>query len=79
MRGNPMSRGRGAGVGRGGSQGLDTSRSQGQQIGRGSPTSAGLNAGAKQFVPGNKRPRDDGQDGREGGNGKKIRGGGGSA
>ena len=79
VRGNPMSRGRGAGVGRGGPQGLDTSRSQGQQIGRGSPTSAGLNAGAKQFVPGNKRPRDDGQDGGEGGNGKKIRGGGGSA
>ena len=79
VRGNPMSRGRGAGVGRGGPQGLDTSRSQGQQIGRGSPTSTGLNAGAKQFVPGNKRPRDDGQDGSEGGNGKKIRGGGGSA
>ena len=66
-------------MGRGGPQVLDTSRSQGQQIGRGSPTSAGLNAGAKQFVPGNKRPRDDGQDGGEGGNGKKIRGGGGSA
>ena len=79
VRGNLMSRGRGVGVGRGGPQVLDTSRSQGQQIGRGSPTSTGLNAGAKQFVPGNKRPRDDGQDGGEGGNGKKIRGGGGSA
>ena len=66
-------------MGRGGPQALDINRSQGQQVGRGSPTSAGLNAGAKQFIPGNKRPRDDGQDGRDGGNGKKIRGGGGSA
>ena len=79
VRGNPMSRVRGSAMGRGGPQVLDTSRSQGQQVGRGSPTSAGLNAGAKQFVPGNKRPRDDGQDGGDGGNGKKIRGGGGSA
>lgn len=78
MRGNPVSRGRGS-AGRGGSQALDTSRSQGQQVGKGSPTSAGLNAGARQFIPGNKRPRDDGQDGGDGGNGKKIRGGGGPA
>ena len=78
MRGNPVSRGRGS-AGRGGSQALDTSRSQGQQVGKGSPTSAGLNAGARQFIPGNKRPRDEGQDGGDGGNGKRIRGGGGPA
>ena len=77
MRGNPISRGRGSVIGRGGPQTLDTGRSQGQQMGRGSPTSAGLNAGARQFIPGNKRPRDDGQDGGNGGNGKRIRGGGG--
>ncbi len=77
MRGNPISRGRGSAVGRGGPPALDTSRSQGQQVGRGSPTGAGLNAGARQFIPGNKRPRDDGQEGGEGGNGKRIRGGGG--
>lgn len=76
MRGNPISRGRGSAVSRGGPQALDTSRSQGQQAGRGSPSSAGLNAGARQFIPGNKRPRDDGQEGGDGGNGKRIRGGG---
>ena len=79
MRGNPISRGRGSAVGRGGPQTLDTGRSQGQQMGRGSPTSAGLNAGARQFIPGNKRPRDDGQEGGNDGNGKRIRGGGGPA
>lgn len=79
MRGNPISRGRGSAVSRGGPQTLDTSRSQGQQGGRGSPTSAGLNAGARQFIPGNKRPRDDGQEGGDGGNGKRIRGDGGPA
>ncbi len=79
MRGNPLSGGRGLAVARGGPQALDTGRSQGQQAGRGSPTSAGLNAGARQFIPGNKRPRDDGQEGTEGGNGKRIRGGGGPA
>lgn len=79
MRGNPISRGRGSAVGRGGPQSLDTGRSQGQQMGRGSPTSAGVGAGARQFVPGNKRPRDDNQEGGNGGNGKRIRGGGGPA
>ena len=79
MRGNPISRSRGSAVGRGGPQTLDTSRSQGQQVGKGSPTGAGLNAGARQFIPGNKRPRDDGQEGGDGGNGKRIRGGGGPA
>lgn len=78
VRGNPISRGRGSAMGRGGPQALETSRS-GHQVGRGGPTSAGLNAGAKQFIPGNKRARDDGQDGGDGGNGKKIRSGDGSA
>lgn len=75
-RGNSGSRGRESAMGRGGPQALDTTRSQGQQIARGSPTSEGLNAGARQFIPGNKRPRDDGQEGSDG-NGKRIRGGGG--
>ena len=79
VRGNQISRGRGSAVGRGGPQALDTGRSQGQQVGRGSPISAGLNTGARQFIPGNKRPRDDGQEGSDGGNGKRIRGGGGPA
>lgn len=74
VRGNPISRGRGSAMGRGGPQALETSRS-GHQVGRGGPTSAGLSAGARQFIPGNKRPRDDGQDGGDGGNGKKIRSG----
>lgn len=79
-RGNPISRSRGSVIGRGGPQALDTGRSQGQQVvGRGSPVSAGLNAGARQFIPGNKRPRDDGQEGGDGSNGKRIRGGGGPA
>ena len=73
-------RGRGSGIGRGG-PGIDTTRAQGQPQGRGSPTSAGMNPGARQFVPGNKRPREDGQDGSAGveGQGKRIRGGGGGA
>lgn len=86
MRGNQISRGRGSNVGRGGPQAIDTSRGQGQQQGRGSPQgtgspTSGLNAGAKQFIPGNKRPRDDGPDGpqRGGSNGKRIRGGHGGA
>lgn len=75
--GNPRGRGRG----RGGNQSIDTHQAQGQQQGRASPTSAGMNPGAKQFVPGNKRPRDEGQEGQHGdsagyGNGKRIRGGG---
>ena len=76
MRGNTVSRGRGSAVVRGGPQALDTNRTQGQQVGRGNPTNAGLNAGAKQFVPGDKRPRDDGQEGGDHGNGKRVRGGG---
>ena len=79
VRSNQTSRGRGSAVGRGGPQALDTGRSQGQQVGRGSPTSAGLSAGARQFIPGNKRPRDDGQEGGDVGSGKRIRGGGGPA
>ena len=79
VRSNQTSRGRGSAIGRGGPQTLDTGRSQGQQVGRGSPTSAGLSAGARQFIPGNKRPRDDGQEGGDAGNGKRIRGGGGAA
>ena len=75
MRGNLNSRGRGSAVGRGGpQQALDNSRSQGLHLNRGGTTSAGLNAGARQFIPGNKRPRDDGEGG-DGGNGKRIRGG----
>ena len=70
---------RGRGQGRGGSQPIDTTRAQGQPQGRNSPTSASLNPSARQFVPGNKRPRDDaqgGQHGDGGGNGKRVRGGG---
>ncbi|KAM0806312.1 hypothetical protein BDR22DRAFT_21738 [Usnea florida] len=79
MRGNLNPRGRGSAVGRGGpQQTLDNSRSQGLQSNRGSTTSAGLNAGARQFIPGSKRPRDDGEGG-DGGNGKRVRGGGGPA
>lgn len=75
-RGNPRGRGV-SGIGRGGPS-VDTSRAQGQPQGRGSPTSAGLNANARQFVPGNKRPRDDSQDGPQGSEaaGKRMRGGG---
>ncbi|KAL9104178.1 MAG: hypothetical protein Q9163_000830 [Psora crenata] len=70
-------RGRGAGSGRGG-PGINTAGVQGQTQGRGGPNSAGLYAGAKQFVPGNKRPREDGQDGSPAGDGpeKRPRGGG---
>ena len=79
MRGNLNPRGRGSAVGRGGpQQNLDNSRSQGLQSNRGGTTSAGLNAGARQFIPGNKRPRDDGEGG-DGGDGKRVRGGGGPA
>ena len=76
MRGNLNPRGRGSAIGRGGpQQTLDNSRSQGPQVNRGGTTSAGLNAGARQFIPGNKRPRDEGEGG-NGGNGKRVRGGG---
>ena len=74
-RGNPS--GRGSGIGRGG-PGIDTSRAQEQPQGQSSLNSAGLNAGAKQFVPGNKRARDETHDGQQGADitGKRIRGGG---
>ncbi|KAL9131208.1 MAG: hypothetical protein Q9217_000810 [Psora testacea] len=72
-RGN--SRGRGSGIGRG-APGIDTTRAQGQPPGRGSPNSAGLNAAAKQFVPGSKRLREDTHDGPQVGDGpeKRIKG-----
>lgn len=78
---------RGRGQGRGGPQSIDTSRIQGQAQGRGSPQSrnspisASLNAAAKQFVPGSKRPREESTEGQPGdsGNGKRIRGGAGGA
>ena len=76
MRGNFNARGRGSGIGRGGPPGLNTN--QGQQQGRNSPSSGGMNPGAKQFVPGSKRPRDDEEQGGDAGIGKRIRGGGGS-
>ena len=70
-RGAPNQRGRGSGIARGAPHAIDTNRAaQGAAQGRGSPNSA-LNAGAKQFVPGNKRPADESQ----GGDGKRIRGG----
>lgn len=75
IRGNANARGRGSGVGRGGPQGINTN--QGQQQGRNSPTRGGMNPGAKQFVPGNKRPRDEEQQGGDASVGKRIRGGGG--
>ncbi|KAL8827841.1 MAG: hypothetical protein Q9191_002941 [Dirinaria sp. TL-2023a] len=84
IRGRGNARGRGQGWG--GGQSIDTTRTQeqtqgqpqGQPQGRASPTSASLNASARQFVPGNKRPRDEAQEGQHGdggGNGKRIRGG----
>lgn len=81
-RGGPNPRGRGRGAGRGGVPNLtNTSQQQGQQ-GRASPTGSQLSGGAKQFVPGNKRPREDGEEGSqghgsegEGGRGKRVRGG----
>ena len=78
--GIPMARGsmrggRGRGQGRGAPQSIDTTKTHGQSAGpgRGSPSSGR----AKQFVPGNKRPREDGSDGGHGGDGKRVRGGGG--
>ena len=86
---------RGRGQGRGGPQPIETERIQNQGLGRSSPqgrnspVSASLNAAAKQFVPGNKRPREDGSEGQQGdnengngngnGNGKRIRGGAGGS
>ena len=77
MRGNPNARGRGSSIGRGATQGLNTNQSQ--QPGRNSPTNPGMNPGAKQFVPGNKRPRDEEQNSGDTSIGKRIRGGGGGA
>ena len=75
--GRGSQRGRGSGIGTGG-PGVDTGRVQGQAQGRGSPNSAGVNPTARQFVPGIKRPREEGQEGSQGGSGseKRIRGGG---
>ena len=67
------SRGRGSGIPRGGPQSLNTARDGSVGRGRSSPTT-GPNPAAKQFVPGNKRPRDESQDG--GGDEKRIRGAG---
>jgi nucleoprotein TPR len=80
IRGGGSVRGRGSGIPRGGPQAINTRGGPGPQAGRGSPTS-NLNAGAKQFVPGNKRPRDEPQEGQQGGDGsgKRIRGGGGGS
>ena len=76
IRGHANARGRGSGIGRGGPQGSNTNQSQ--QGGRASPGNGGISQGAKQFVPGNKRPRDDEQQGADTGVGKRIRGGGGA-
>ncbi len=81
-RGGPNPRGRGRGAGRGGVPNpTNTSQQQGQP-GRASPTGSQLSGGAKQFVPGNKRPREEGEEGSqghgsegEGGRGKRVRGG----
>lgn len=69
-RGN--TRGRGSGIARGQPQAISTNSAQATGQGRGSPTSVSA-TGAKQFVPGNKRPREDGQN--PGGDGKRLRGG----
>lgn len=74
-----IARGRGrGGLGRGGPQPVATKLPQAVPPGQTSPGSAtgGLNAGAKQFVPtGNKRAREDGQEGGDtGSGGKRIRG-----
>lgn len=77
---HPRGRGQGGGRGRGGHDQINTNQQQGQQ-GRASPTSQ-LNGGARQFVPGNKRPREEGGEGGqghdgegEGERGKRVRGG----
>ncbi|KAI4258699.1 MAG: hypothetical protein LQ352_001125 [Teloschistes flavicans] len=77
---NRGSRGRGQ-MGRGGLQPVSTQPAQNANQAAPSPTSQ-LSGAARQFVPqGNKRPREDGegmgQHGGDGGNGKRIRGGGG--
>ena len=75
--GQSQGQGRGQGRGRGGPQTVNTNPMQVQQPATSSPTQ--LSGAAKQFVPqGNKRPREDGEGGQQGGesgNGKRIRGG----
>lgn len=76
-----IARGRGrGGIGRGAPPPVTTHVAQAGPPAQASPGSAtgGLNAGAKQFVPvGNKRAREDGQEGGDpGSGGKRIRGGG---
>ncbi|ODH19930.1 hypothetical protein ACO22_06041 [Paracoccidioides brasiliensis] len=80
-RGGALSRGAGRGrgaPGRGNAQNVQTGnlpQGQGQQSPRGGR--GALNAHARQFIPhGNKRTRDDGSEGGEVSNGKRIRGGG---
>ncbi|PGG99072.1 hypothetical protein AJ79_08706 [Helicocarpus griseus UAMH5409] len=80
-RGSSLPRGAGrgrGGQGRGGAQNVQTGnlpQGQGQPSPRGGR--GGLNVQARQFIPhGNKRARDDGGEGGDGGNGKRIRGGG---
>ena len=70
-------RGRGSSVGGRGGAGLDTKKAQNAPQGRGSPASGGLNPSARQFVPGNKRPRDESQGPSQDaeGAGKRIKGG----
>lgn len=74
---NRGGRGRGQPVrGRGAPQSVTTNPMQNQQQAAPSPTQ--LNPTATRFVPqGNKRPRDDGEGGQHGNDGKRIRGGGG--
>ena len=77
-RGGTNHRGRGRGYNRAGSLNVSAQGSEGAQQAQSSPTSgAPLSATARQFVPGgNKRLREDGQDGgADVGNGKRIRGG----
>ena len=71
-------RGRGNSVGGRGGAVLDTKKAQNAPSGRGSPASGGLNPSARQFVPGNKRPRDEPQGLPQDaeGTGKRIKGGG---
>lgn len=72
-----MQRGRGSGIARGGMASVDTRRAQHASQGRGSPTSGNLNPSARQFVPGNKRPREESQGPPQDteGAGKRIKGG----
>lgn len=80
-RGSALPRPRGGrGHGRGGNQNVQQGTNSPQGQGQASPSNrGGLNASARQFIPqGNKRAREDGEAGGEGGasGGKRIRGGG---